>query len=443
MAGYQGWFGGPKMGDDVGFGNEQWYHYREGGMFKPGVLQNSIDFWPDMSEYTQKYTPGVDGQSTGDTPSAKFMLPNGQPAQVYSAYDESTVMLHFKWMKEYGIDGVFMQRFVGETVNNPNHSRHFNKVLDNAMKASNTHQRAICVMYDLGGFEPRNRNNVAAVLADTQGILDKYNLGDRSQQKYYLHHNGKPLIVLWGVGFNDNRPYTLDDIEELMNGLKDKGFSIMLGVPTYWRTRSNDTLSDPKLHELIKAADIIMPWFVGRFGDDNYAPNFTKIVTDDVAWCERNGVDYAPLCYPGSSDRNMHPNNAVNPRNGGNFFWKQMHHCIASGAKMLYIAMFDEIDEGTAIFKCLRQSEVPSNLSETDYWVTYNSSTGNYSRNTSSTKPATPAGEWSWVRRASEMNITFVGIEDNLQTDHYLWLTGQARAMLRGDIPMTSTQPAR
>lgn len=439
MAGYQGWFGGPN--DTGGFGGERWYHYREKNTFKPGVLRNSIDFWPDMSEYTQKYTPGDPGFTTGDTPSEHFMLPGGQPAQVFSSYDESTVMLHFKWMKEYGIDGVFMQRFVGETVNNPNHKRHFNQVLANAMKASNQHQRAICVMYDLGGFEPRSRNNVAAVLADTQEILDTYNLHDRNQQKFYLYHNEKPLIVLWGVGFNDGRPYTLNDIEELMNGLKDKGFSIMLGVPTWWRTRSNDAVSDPKLHDLIKAADVIMPWYVGRFGEDNYAPTFAQAVKDDIAWCARYEVDYAPLCYPGSCDRNMHPNNGINPRNGGSFFWKQLYNCIDSGAKMLYIAMFDEIDEGTAIFKCLNQKDVPSNVPSNDYWVIFNGNS--YSTSNAEAKPSVPSGDRSWVRKASELNITFTGIEDNLRTDHYLWMTGHARKMLRGEIPMNSGNPVR
>jgi hypothetical protein len=442
MAGYQGWFGGPKRDDNGSFGNEQWYHYREGGMFRPGVLQNSIDFWPDMSEYTEKYTPGVDGQQGGDTPSGVFMLPNGEPAQVYSAYDESTVNLHFKWMQEYGLDGVFMQRFVGETVNNPNHSKHFNKVLENAMNASNTYERAICVMYDLGGYEPKAANNTATVLADAQSIMDKYVLNDRSaKQKFYLYHNEKPLIALWGVGFNDGRPYSLTDIEELMNGLKDMGFSILLGVPTYWRELRNDALSDSKLHDLIKAADVIMPWLVGRFGENNYAPEFANSVKNDIIWCEANGVDYAPLCYPGSSDRNMHPNNEINPRNGGSFFWKQIHNSVASGAKMIYVAMFDEIDEGTAIYKCLNAKDVPSNQPATDYWVIYNGNS--YSRSTAATKPAVPAGDRSWVRRASEMNITFGGIEDNLPTDHYLWLTEQAKAMLRGEIPLKETLPVR
>ncbi len=45
------------------------------------------------------------------------------------------------------------------------------------------------------------------------------------------------------------------------------------------------------------------------------------------------------------------------PRNKGNFLWKQLAGAIESGANMIYVAMFDEIDEGTAIFKCAH--EVP------------------------------------------------------------------------------------
>ena len=39
------------------------------------------------------------------------------------------------------------------------------------------------------------------------------------------------------------------------------------------------------------------------------------------------------------------------PRHGGKFFQDQLDYCIKAGARMLYIAMFDEIDEGTAIYK--------------------------------------------------------------------------------------------
>ena len=38
-------------------------------------------------------------------------------------------------------------------------------------------------------------------------------------------------------------------------------------------------------------------------------------------------------------------------RNKGRFYWQQLMGAIEEGAEMIYIAMFDEIDEGTAIFK--------------------------------------------------------------------------------------------
>lgn len=96
MAGYQGWFAAEGDASERG-----WYHYQNGscGGFLPGC--SAIDFWPDMREYTKKYK-------------SPFQFPGGTAAYLYSPYDEESVDLHFKWMKDYGIDGVFMQRFVGE-----------------------------------------------------------------------------------------------------------------------------------------------------------------------------------------------------------------------------------------------------------------------------------------------------------------------------------------
>ena len=94
MAGYQGWFTADGDGAERG-----WHHYEKHGQFKPGV--STIDFWPDVSEYDVTYE-------------TSFKFANGEKAHVYSPYDEKSVDLHFKWMKEYGIDGVFMQRFVSE-----------------------------------------------------------------------------------------------------------------------------------------------------------------------------------------------------------------------------------------------------------------------------------------------------------------------------------------
>jgi len=86
MAGYQGWFraeGDGSQSTRYVYGNEN---------------HSGIDVWPDVTEYEKTYP----------TP---FKLPNGHQARFFSSVDKSTIDLHFKWMQQYGIDGVFMQRF--------------------------------------------------------------------------------------------------------------------------------------------------------------------------------------------------------------------------------------------------------------------------------------------------------------------------------------------
>lgn len=451
MAGYQGWFGTPGDGcSHAKYENTKWYHYRENDMFKPGVLRNSIDLWPDMSEYEKKY----------DT---DFRYPDGSVAQVYSAYDESSVLLHFKWMKDYGIDGVFMQRFVGEVIDNPDGKDHFDKVLANAMKGSDQYGRAIAIMYDLGGYVP---SRLDKVLADAKDIYDKY----ASTKKFYLHENNKPLIALWGVGFNPSeRGYTNEDIQTLSDKLKEMGYSIMLGVSTYWRAGGGDTYIPglSTLHKLIKSVDVIMPWNVGRFSDVNgYMTGgndggFANMVKKDIEWCKaanvsgESKVQFVPHCFPGASDLNMHPYYERGSRDKGNFYWTQMYNCISKGCTMLYIAMFDEIDEGTAIYKVLRKKEVPINAADLEYYVVYNpknievsyTDMNNVGRKTKNTvfiaKNKIEAPTDGWCKSEKELGITFEGIDDDLSSDYYLWLTGQAGKMLRKQINLQSTKPNR
>ena len=147
------------------------------------------------------------------------------------------------------------------------------------------------------------------------------------------------------------------------------------------------------------------------------------------------GVEYCPLVFPGFSDRNMHPDHTVYDRHSGDFYWQQIHKFINQGATMLYVAMFDEIDEGTAIYKCLRKNEVPSNEYSKDYYVVFEN--GAYRR---SDEPVTVSGN-GWCRKASELGVTFNGIENNLGSDYYLKLTGEAGKILKGQAKLTSNKP--
>lgn len=61
-----------------------------------------IDFIPDVSQYPANCLFNT-----------QLTLPNGQPAQFYDSSCAGVVDLHFKWMQQYGLDGVIVQRFLG------------------------------------------------------------------------------------------------------------------------------------------------------------------------------------------------------------------------------------------------------------------------------------------------------------------------------------------
>ena len=374
MAGYQGWFNTPGDGALRG-----WHHYEKWNRFEPGWC--TIDLWPEVSEYPDLYETA-------------FTFDDGTYASVPSAYDYSTVDVHFRWMQEYGLDGVFLQRFVAE-IANPSGKKHFNKVMASAMECANRYDRAVAIMYDLSGMSAKGPD---IVLKDIDALAKAHHLFDHEANPSYLYQNGKPLVAVWGVGFNDNRQYGFDACGKIIDGLKKKGYSVLIGVPTHWRDLTDDTLPDGRLHALIRKCDVVMPWFVGRYNEQTY-PDYHQLIRDDMAWAEREGIAYAPLCFPGFSWANMqrrgHPGVQI-PRNKGAFFQKQLDFCLEAGARMLYIAMFDEIDEGTAIYKIARKVPV-----------------------------AAPGS-------------TFVPLEDGVPPDRYLSLAGEAAARLKGkvaDIP--------
>jgi hypothetical protein len=393
MCGYQGWFRGEGDGSESGWGN-----YGNEGIFNSDNV--TIDIWPDVSEYEKTYE-------------TEFTNSDGTKAKVFSSYDESTSDLHFKWLKDYGIDGLFIQRFYDATKGKEN-SKNLDTILANALKASQKYEKAIAVMYDLSGLQA-DGDDCQTIVEDWKRLVDELKILNFGNKQTYLHHNEKPLVAIWGVGFKD-RPYDPKKIglAELINFLKNDphygGCSVMLGVPTHFRTLEKDTTSDPYLHELIESADIILPWMVKRFSP--FTQNAMEFIQDqvmaDIKWSKERGVDYVPSVYPGFSWKNLSrqreglDRTAIYgsiPRLSGQFYWDQLVTMINSGAEMIYGAMFDEVDEGTAIFKI---SDTPPNNGR----------------------------------------IKFVD-NDGMPSDHYLWLTGEANKMLNNEIPVSKDMPER
>ena len=108
-------------------------------------------------------------------------------------------------------------------------------------------------------------------------------------------------------------------------------------------------------------ADIVSPWTVGRYRTPEEAGRHAeKLVKPDIAWCAERHLDYLPVVFPGFSWHNMYGSSNAIPRMRGEFLTRQFRADETAGAKMFYVAMFDEVDEGTAIFKCTNDVPVPT-----------------------------------------------------------------------------------
>ncbi|MDP7133074.1 MAG: glycoside hydrolase family 71/99-like protein [Planctomycetota bacterium] len=382
MCGYQGWFSTKTDGSGRG-----WFHWGRGGEFGPGKC--TVELWPDMTEC------GADERfPTG------FNDPDGGAAEVFSSYKRETVLRHFKWMHDYGIDGAFVQRFVG-SISNRQISLNFTQtVLNHCREGANNYGRAYAVMYDLSGQKGDVDDRL---ITDWKRLVDRAHITRDKKDKAYLHHNGRPVVAVWGIGFGDNRKYTLDDCERIVDFLKDDprygGNTVMLGVPSWWRELKRDAVSDPGLHKILLKADIISPWAVGRFGPAGVKRHWEEVIVPDIAWCKKNKKDYLPVVFPGFSWSNLKEGAKFDhiPRQGGRFLWSQFAQAKKAGAKMVYQAMFDEVDEATAIFKCTNNPPV----SDKNRFLTY----------------------------------------EGLPSDHYLKLVGKAAEMISGKIPFIEELP--
>src|SRR5882757_3242700 len=93
--GYQGWFA--CVGDGAPINS--WGHYSGGATPTPVKLTNNIHCWPDMRQFSTGYQTGFTN------------FGNGQPATLFSSYDQQTVNTHFRWMTENGLDTAALQRF--------------------------------------------------------------------------------------------------------------------------------------------------------------------------------------------------------------------------------------------------------------------------------------------------------------------------------------------
>lgn len=330
LCGYQGWFNAP--GDGSGRG---WRHYRGvDGRFDAG--SSGIDCWPDMSEAA----PG----EQFETPLRK---PDGTPAAVFSSRNPATVDRHFRWMREYGVSGVFFQRFLQE-IRSPDGRENSDAVFANVRNAARNHGRVWALMYDASGCEEydvleRDLRSLAA-----SGLF---------RERRCLRYRGRPLLGLWGL-FAE-RPDSIPLFRRAVALAHELGFSLLIGADSRWRTRTGPGADE--VRAILAEAEAVSPWMVGRFSSKEVEAYYRDTVRPDFEWCRERGIGFLPVAFPGFSWGNLKGRDFdLIPREGGDFFRRQLELATECGVRTIYVAMFDEMDEGTAIFKL--ESQPPQGI---------------------------------------------------------------------------------
>ncbi|KAJ3522444.1 hypothetical protein NM688_g8872 [Phlebia brevispora] len=360
LVGYQGWFTCPGDGPPLDPHHHGWLHWFNYPI--PDGGRPNTDLWPDVSEYSPSEL----------YPAPGLKLVNGEQAFVFSSRNPKTVQRHFHWMAMHGIDGAFLQRFLGqcdlEGGNQPIRDQR-DEVGDRVREAAEQEGRVFAIMYDLAGVAP---DRIQRVLEkDWIHLIREKRVLDSPS---YLREKGKPVVTIWGFGMNDNghSPETIRACTNFIRNNTPGGAYIMAGTPAYWRTSDNDADRNPEfVNAFLESFDAISPWTIGRFGSPEGADRYAEqVVKGDLELIRRRNeeaergvpnrrhIDFIPVIFPGGSGHNLSEgkwgwNDC--PRHGGRFLWRQLWNMRRLGIRTFYGAMWDEYDEGTAYLPVVSQ----------------------------------------------------------------------------------------
>ena len=363
--GYQGWFACGGDGAPI----NGWWHWSNNWGQPPSPTNNAIASWADVRDYSATYQ------------TAYSNLGNGQPARLFSSYDQQTVNTHFQWMQQNGCDTAALQRFNPTGGEGPTRDAMAAKV----RQAAEQYDRKFYIMYDATGWT----NMQSEMKADWTSKMSAY-----TSSPAYARQNGKPVVCIWGFGFDEaNKAFPASVCLDVVNWFKDQGCYVIGGVPTHWLPGNED--SRPGYLEVYHAFNMISPWMVGRISDIGGADHYYNNVNQqDQADCNAHGIDYQPCVIPGDLQSGH--------RAHGELMWRQFYNLTRVGVQGLYISMFDEYNEGNQIAK----------TAESGAWV--------------------PAG--SGIRALDEDGTA-------CSSDYYLRLTDDGGRMFKGQAPVTSVRP--
>lgn len=323
LCGYQGWFRTPKDGSGRG-----WVHWsRDWKRITADTV--TFEMWPDVREYPAESLAVAD----------EMKMLDGTPARLFSSIAPGVVDLHFRWMQEYGLDGALVQRFVSEL--QPDRTDRDTLLLQARVAAERT-GRVFAVEYDLSGTP--TEKIIETITGDWRRLVAELGI---TKSGRYLHHAGKPVVGIFGF-FPDR--FDAATAHRILDVFADD--HVIGGCPWYWRRGAeNDTERD----RVFERFGTIAPWNVGNAeGMKDRLKAKTSTCAEDQVEAHRTDVLFMPVVYPGFGWDNLKKINrgqSTIDRRKGAFLWEQFVTASELQVDCLKVAMFDEVDEATAIFK--------------------------------------------------------------------------------------------
>lgn len=337
IAGYQGWFRCPD--DDPRKRWTRWFRYES------STLIPTVDMWPDLSEVAEE-----DKCDTGLRDLA------GEKIWAFSSLNKNISRLHARWAYQYNIDGFAIQRFVSYLTDG-NRLNQFDIVLQNMRESLSFYKRGYFMMYDISGGKDGWQD---LILNDIRRLSSIGVFSDKN----YMHHESFPVIAIWGFGV-PGRPNNTEQMTSMIQALKSGEvggikFSLLGGVGYRFRSLISHPNEGRNWEKLFKSLDIISPWYVGAVNNTKNLALFGRDhLEGDKQWAYNNNVEFMYTIFPGFSWTNLKahrsPENQI-PRDCGGFYSKQIELASEKGIEMIFTAMFDELDEATAIMKVISRS---------------------------------------------------------------------------------------
>jgi hypothetical protein len=113
------------------------------------------------------------------------------------------------------------------------------------------------------------------VLNDYNANIKKY-----TSSSAYIHQNGKPVTMVFGIGFSGFKVTASDSIN-IASQLQNAGTYVGFGVPEQW---SGDVTGNTGFVQAYKQADFISPWTVGGYSSAGYAGFHTSTQVPDASY---------------------------------------------------------------------------------------------------------------------------------------------------------------